>query len=55
MTLLLVAGLMNVPMMVVVTAAITAERVTPAGVRIARLTGALAVVVGATMCAAAIA
>ena len=53
MAVLLVAGLMNAPVMMVVTAAITAERVAPAGSRIARLTGALALVVGAVMCATA--
>lgn len=55
MALLMLAGLMNAPMMAVITAAITAERVAPAGARIARLTGALALVAGAIMCASAIA
>lgn len=50
MAVLLVAGLMNVQMMMVVTAAITAERVMPAGARIARLTGTIALVAGVVMC-----
>jgi hypothetical protein len=37
-------------LMMVVTAGITAERVTPAGARIARLTGALGLIAGAVMC-----
>ena len=53
MAVLLVAGLMDARMMAVVTAAITAERVVPAGTRIARLTGALALVAGFVMCARA--
>ena len=53
MAVLLVAGLMNAPVMIMVTAAITAERVAPAGARIARLTGALALVAGAITCATA--
>ena len=39
MAILLVVGLMDARMMVVITLAITAERVVPAGARIARLTG----------------
>jgi predicted metal-binding membrane protein len=50
MALLLVAGLTDARMMVVITAAITAERVAPGGARVARLTGALAVVAGLVMC-----
>lgn len=50
MAVLLVAGLMNTHMMVIVTAAITAERVMPAGARVARLTGAIALVGGVVMC-----
>lgn len=46
MAVLLAAGLTDTRMMVVITVAITAERVGPAGVRIARLTGALAVAAG---------
>lgn len=54
MAVLFVAGLMDARMMVVITAAITAERVAPAGMRIARLTGALALAAGLVMCAQAI-
>lgn len=54
MAVLLVAGLMDARMMAAITAAITAERVAPGGVRIARLTGALALVAGLVMCARAI-
>jgi predicted metal-binding membrane protein len=54
MAVLFVAGLMDAPMMLVITAAITAERVTPAGERIARLTGSLALTAGLIMCVLAI-
>jgi len=54
MAVLLVAGLMDARVMVMITAAITAERVAPAGARIARLTGALALVAGLVMCVRAI-
>lgn len=54
MAVLLVGGLMDARMMVVITAAITAERVTPDGARIARITGALALVAGFVMCLRAI-
>lgn len=54
MAVLFVAGLMDARMMMVIGAAITAERVAPAGARIARLTGALALVAGSVMCARAI-
>ena len=50
MAVLLVAGPMNTPMMLVVTAAITAERVAPAGARVARFTGTLALIAGSVMC-----
>lgn len=50
MTVLLVAGLMNTTIMLLVTAAITAERLVPAGVRIARLTGTITIVAGAIIC-----
>ncbi|HKN64646.1 MAG TPA: DUF2182 domain-containing protein, partial [Gemmatimonadaceae bacterium] len=50
MMVLLVAGLMNTTIMLLVTAAITAERLVPAGARIARVTGALTIVVGAIIC-----
>jgi predicted metal-binding membrane protein len=46
MAILLVAGLTNEPMMALVTIAITAERLAPAGVRVARLTGGLALIAG---------
>jgi predicted metal-binding membrane protein len=49
MAILLVLGVMDLRAMTVVAAAITAERVAPAGHRIARGTGALAVVVGAIL------
>lgn len=42
MTILLVAGVMDLRAMAVVTAAITLERLAPAGARIARMSGALA-------------
>lgn len=51
---LVVVGLMEPRMMAVITAAITAERVAPAGARIARLTGALALLAGFVMCVRAI-
>lgn len=54
MAVLCVAGLMDARMMVVITAAITAERVAPAGALIARLTGAIALVSGVVMCVQAI-
>lgn len=50
MAILFVAGLMDLRMMLAITAAITAERVAPAGVRVARLTGALALIVGLMIC-----
>ena len=46
MAVLFVAGLMDARMMVVITAAITAERVAPAGQVIARVTGAFALIAG---------
>jgi predicted metal-binding membrane protein len=54
MAVLFVAGLMDARMMVLITAAITAERVAPAGARIARLTGALALIAGLVMSVRAI-
>jgi predicted metal-binding membrane protein len=54
MATLVVVGLMNVPMMAVVTAAITVERVSTSGARIARLTGTLALVAGSIICVRAI-
>ena len=55
MAVLFVGGLMDARTMLVITVAITAERVAPAGVRIARLTGTLALVVGLAVCARAMA
>ena len=54
MAVLLVAGLMDMRMMLIIAAAITAERVTPAGQRIARLTGTIAMVVGLGICVRAL-
>lgn len=50
MAVLFVAGLMDARIMVLITAAITAERVAPAGARVARLTGSLAMIAGLIMC-----
>lgn len=50
MAILLVPGLMNARMMMAVAAAITAERVMPAGARIARLTGTVALIAGTIIC-----
>ena len=55
MAILFVAGLMNTPMMLMVTGVIAAERVAPDGSRIARLTGGVALIAGALICARAIA
>ena len=44
--ILLVIGIMDLRGMAVVTAAITAERLAPAGERVARVTGAFAVAAG---------
>jgi predicted metal-binding membrane protein len=49
MAVLFVAGLMDARMMVVITAAITAERIVPSGARVARLTGAIALIAGLVM------
>jgi predicted metal-binding membrane protein len=46
MAILLAAGLMDLRAMAVVTAAITAERLAPAGERVARATGIVAIGVG---------
>lgn len=54
-TVLLVFGMMDLRTMVAVTAAVTAERVVPAGMRIAHATGALAIGAGALMIARAVA
>jgi len=53
MAILLVLGVMDPRVMVVVTAAITAERLAPAGERIARATGAVAVGAGLILIARA--
>lgn len=55
MAILIVAGLMDARPMALITLAITVERVAPSGVRIARLTGSVAVVAGFVMCVRAIA
>jgi len=54
MAVLFVTGILDARMMLVITAAITAERVAPSGARIARLTGALAMIAGSVMCVRAI-
>jgi len=54
MAVLFVAGLMDTRVMLVMTVAITAERVAPTGVRIARLTGAVALLAGFVMCLRAV-
>jgi predicted metal-binding membrane protein len=54
MAILLVAGVMDLLTMTVVTAAITVERVAPAGERIARITGGLIVATGLLLIARAI-
>jgi predicted metal-binding membrane protein len=46
MAILLVLGVMDLAVMAIVTAAITAERLLPAGERVARLTGAVAIATG---------
>ena len=50
---LLVVGIMDVSAMAIVTAAITAERLAPAGVPVARLTGVVAVAAGLLLVARA--
>lgn len=54
MAILFVAGLMDTRVMLVIAAAITAERVAPDGTRIARMTGAVALLAGFVMCLRAI-
>jgi predicted metal-binding membrane protein len=46
MAALLVVGLMDTRMMLLITAAITAERLAPSGAHIARVTGSVAVIAG---------
>jgi predicted metal-binding membrane protein len=53
MAVLLVAGVMDLRAMAFVSAAITAERLAPAGVRVARATGGVVVAVGAVLIARA--
>jgi predicted metal-binding membrane protein len=53
MAALLAVGVMDLRAMAAVTAAITAERLTPAGERIARATGAIAVAAGLLLTARA--
>ena len=53
MAILLVVGVMDLRAMAVVAAAITIERVAPAGVRIARAVGAVAVAAGLALVARA--
>lgn len=55
MAILFVTGLMDQRMMLAITTAITAERVAPAGRRIARLTGAVAMASGAILCVGSLA
>jgi predicted metal-binding membrane protein len=50
MAVLFVAGLMDTRMMLIVTGAITAERVMPRGQRVAQLAGAIALVAGFVIC-----
>jgi predicted metal-binding membrane protein len=54
MAVLLVSGLMDARMMAVITVAITAERVAPSGARVARLSGAFALLAGMVMCVRAL-
>jgi predicted metal-binding membrane protein len=53
MAILLVVGMMDLRAMAIVTAAITLERVAPAGVRVARSTGMVAVAAGVILIARA--
>ena len=53
MLALVATGMMNVPAMIAVTVAVSAERLAPAPVRIARLSGVAILVVGALMIARA--
>ena len=51
--MLLAVGVMELRAMALVTAAITAERLLPAGQRVARLIGAAAIATGASLIASA--
>jgi predicted metal-binding membrane protein len=55
MAILLAAGVMDLPLMAVVTAAITAERLAPFGERIARAIGVALVAAGLCLIARAVA
>jgi predicted metal-binding membrane protein len=55
MAVLFIAGLMDTRAMFAITLAITAERIAPAGQRLAGATGSLAFIAGATICVHAIA
>jgi predicted metal-binding membrane protein len=52
MTVLLILGVMDLRAMAAVTAAITAERLAPAGIRVARVIGAVVVATGVVLIAA---
>jgi len=52
--ILLAIGVMNLRAMIVVASAITVERLTPAGARVARAIGAIAVVVGVSLISVAV-
>jgi len=54
MAILLVAGVMDLGAMAIVAAAITVERLAPAGARVARAIGAVAVAAGALLIARAV-
>ena len=54
MAVLLVMGVMDLTAMVVVTTVITAERLAPAGQRVAHVTGGIAIVTGLYLIARAI-
>jgi predicted metal-binding membrane protein len=54
MMILLVVGVMDLRAMAVVAAAITVERIAPAGERIARINGVLAMAVGLFLIAQAV-
>jgi predicted metal-binding membrane protein len=55
MAVLFVAGLMDARMMLTISTVVTAERVVPHGPRIARLTGAIALIAGIVICVRAMA
>ena len=51
---MIVSGMMDLPIMAIVTAAIMLERVLPAGARVARVSGAAAIVAGVALVAQAV-